>query len=156
VDAVVGFCAAFARDQATGMDLAQDSFTTAFTALHQLDDASRFSGWMMTITRRTCLQWAARQRRERTALLQLSREPRPRPHRPELASTVVAEVVAACPDEALRAVAERFYIDPGATTHQIATELGLSQSNVTTRLHRFREWARRRMLTRLASALEES
>ena len=44
----------------------------------------------------------------------------------------------------------------GVYTKEIAETLGISQTAVTTRLHRFRTWARQRMLGRLAEALEDA
>ena len=156
-DAVTGFCLTFARgDRAAGLDLAQDSFTTALASLDSLTDESRFSGWLMTITRRTCLQWAARQRRERDALVRFAREPAPARRTPVELPAVVAEVIEACPDDKQREVARRFYIDPSEPVAEIAVALGVSTSVVTSRLYRFRAWAKTRMLHRLSDALEDA
>lgn len=108
----------------------------------------------MMITRRSCLQTAAREKRERKALLSLHAEPKAAPTLPSRTAGIVAEVIAACPDESLREVAALFYTEPGHETQAIADRLGVSQSVVTTRLYRFRVWAKTRMLTRLADALE--
>ncbi len=110
----------------------------------------------MVITRRTCLQWAASKRRERLALQALHAEPKhPHAENPNT-SLVVASVIADCPDAALREVAELFYKEPGHTTEAIAQMLEVSRTAITTRLYRFRVWAKKRMLGRLADALEET
>ncbi len=157
IDAVFGFCLRFCRgDRATASDLSQDAFAAAWSHLDDLRELDRFSGWLMMITRRTCLQWASRRRREKQALTDLHAEPNPRSTDRERSAKVVAEVVAACPDPALREAAQLFYIDPGHTTDAIAEQLGMSRTAVTTRLYRFRAWAKKRMLGRLADALEEA
>jgi len=156
VDAVYGYCLAFCRgDRATAADLCQDSFTRALSSLDSLRSDQRFSGWLMTITRRTCLRWIERRQREQRALSDLSAEPPRLPDNPrDRAARVVSEVIEACPDEGLRRAARLFYTDPPHSTASIGRHLGISRTAVTTRLHRFRAWARRRMLGQLAAALE--
>jgi RNA polymerase sigma-70 factor, ECF subfamily len=156
LSAIWGMCRAFARGrQELAADLCQDAFTTAFSQLDSLHDPERFSGWLKTITLRTCLRWAERQRTEAAALRRLADEPSPAASHTEHRAKVVADVIEACTDDALRQPAELFYGDPPLSTEDIATQLGLSRTAVTTRLHRFRTWARQRMLGRLAEALED-
>jgi RNA polymerase sigma-70 factor, ECF subfamily len=156
LSATWGMCHAFARGrQELAADLCQDSFTTAFSQLDSLHEPERFSGWLKTITRRTCLRWAEKQRVEAQALRRLADEPAAGPSHTDHRAKVVSEVIAACRDDGLRQPAELFYGDPPLTTEDIATQLGLSRTAVTTRLHRFRTWARQRMLGRLAEALED-
>ncbi len=156
VDMVYGHCLAFCRgDAVTASELAQESFARAFEHLGELREPDRFSGWLRAITRRCCLRWAEDRRREREALERLAREPDEPPRTEDAVAQVVAEVIEACPDPALREAATLFYRPPPHTTAEIAGRLGLSQTAVTTRLHRFRAWAKRRMLRRLAEALEE-
>jgi len=156
VGAVYGYCVAFTRgDREAAEDLCQDTFVAAFSSLESLEDPARFAGWLKTITRRTCLRQAERRRSERRAVLRLAREPAPASHDGGRAARVVAEVIAACPDPTLRRPAELFYGDPPLQTGEIGARLGISRTAVTTRLHRFRGWARRRMITRLAEALED-
>ncbi|MCO4744388.1 MAG: sigma-70 family RNA polymerase sigma factor [Proteobacteria bacterium] len=155
--AVFGFCVRFCEgDRGRASDLAQEAFATAWTHLSDVREPERFSGWLMTITRRTCLQSVARDRREKRALIDLHAEPRPPTRSVNRAASIVAEVIAACPDAALREVASLFYIEPGHETLAIAERLGVSRSVVTTRLYRFRIWAKTRMLGRLTEALEET
>jgi len=157
VRAVFGYCLAFCRgDRDAASDLCHESFAKAFAALGELRDPARFSGWLRTLTRRTCLRWADQRRTERAALERLAREPGPVRAFPERASAVVAEVIEACPDPGLRDTARLFYTDPPHSTAEIAASLGVSRTAVTTRLLRFRKWAAAHMLVRLSEALEES
>ncbi len=159
---VFGYCLRFCRgDREAAMDLCQQSFLQAFQELPALRDPAAFPAWLKTTTRRCCLAWIDKRRRERDAMLRLRQE-QPSPSQsprwvsPENKSSVVAGVIAACPDKSLRETASMFYLEPGHSTAQIATAMGITQTAVTTRLMRFRKWARRRMLQRLASALEEA
>lgn len=148
-------CNAFARGrQELASRLCQDSFTTAFSQLGSLQDPQRFGGWLKTITRRTCLRWAEKQRVEAQALRERAEEPATGGPHADHRAKVVSEVIAACRDDGLRQPAVLFFGDPPVSTEDIATQLGLSRTAVTTRLHRFRTWARQRMLGRLAEALE--
>ncbi len=157
VGRVFRYCLAFTRgDRACAQDLCQESFTRALSSLHTLHDPERFSGWLMTITRRTCLRWIEDRQRESKALTLYAAEPHDQHTEPTHVEAAVAEVIAACPDERLREVAALFYRSPAHTTHQIAAHLDVSQTAVTTRLHRFRSWVKRRMLSRLSETMEEN
>lgn len=157
VAAVFGCCLRFTHgDRSQASDLAQEAFASAWSHLADLREPERFSGWLMVIVRRTCLQHVARAKRERDALHTLHAEPRPTAVRATETASIIAEVIAACPDVALREVAELFYREPGHETQAIAERLGVTQSVITTRLYRFRVWAKTRMLGRLADALEQS
>lgn len=156
VAAAWGYCRAFARgDDALARDLCQESFATAFARLDQLDEPAAFPGWMRTITRRTCLRWAEGRRREREGIVQLAQQPRISHQRTDIPSAIVREVIAACPDPGLREAARLFYTEPPHSTQRIAEILGISRTAVTSRLHRFRTWARTHMLQRLVDAAEE-
>ncbi len=156
VDAVYGTCLAFCRgDEALAGELTQEAFVRAFERLDTLREPAAFPGWLMAITRRCCLAQADAWRQERGALERLHQEPRTPPDRPDRVAEIVGEVIDACPDPALRVPASLFYRPPPHTTAEIAARLGLSRTAVTTRLHRFRTWARRRMLRQLAEALED-
>jgi len=155
VDQVFGFCLRFCRgDREAAQDLTQEAFVRAFTALPTLKDPQAFPKWLMTTTRRCCLRWIERRQKEAAAVRQLVHEPRPEA-RGERAQRIVAEVIEACPDPKLREAALLFYREPPHSTQEIADRLGLSRTAVTTRLMRFRAWAKQRMLGRLAAALEE-
>jgi len=153
---VYGYCLAFCRgDREAARDLSQEAFARALGALPELHDPAAFPAWLMTTTRRCCLRWIERKQAERAALERMALEPPPAGPRTERASAIVAEVIEACPDENLRETARLFYREPPHGTAEIAALLGLTQTAVTTRLLRFRAWARQRMLGRLANALEE-
>ena len=157
VDAVFGYCTTFCRgDREVARDLSQEAFCKAFSALSELQDPAAFPGWLMTITRRICLAWIGARQREQAAMATYAHEPEPARPTSETALQTVAEVIDACPDDSLRATASLFYKEPPQSTSEIAMTLGVSQTAVTTRLLRFREWAKRRMLARLASAMEDA
>lgn len=156
VDQVFGFCLRFCRgDREAAQDLTQEAFVRAFTALPELRDPQAFPKWLMTTTRRCCLRWIERRQAEAEAVRRMEHEPRFGTARGEEAQRIVAEVIDACPDPKLREAALLFYREPPHTTEEIAERLGLTRTAVTTRLMRFRDWARQRMLGRLATALEE-
>lgn len=139
--AVYGYCLAFCRgDTASAADLTQESFVAAFGALNELSDPGAFGGWLRVIARRRCLRWAASRKKEADVLARYSPpDPdSPTPRSPALA----AAVLAACRDPKLRDPAELFYGDPPLSTGEIAHRLDLTVTAVTTRLHRFRAWAR--------------
>lgn len=153
--AVYGYCLAFCRgDAAQAADLTQDTFAAAFRALGELQDPDAFGGWVRVIARRICLRWIGKRQREACALRQQALEP-------ALGSAPVGlealawKVLQACPDPALRDPAEMFYGDPPLGTSEIAARLGLSVTAVTTRLHRFRAWARKHAMRRLDALYEE-
>lgn len=156
VDATWGYCLAFARgDRPLARDLAQETFATAFSRLDELRDPAAFPGWLRQITRRVCLRWVKRRQVEQAALVRLAAEPHATTRREGDTATVVAELIASCPDEGLRAAAELFYREPPHSTAAIGELLGISRTAVTSRLHRFRAWAREQLLEALGPALEE-
>jgi len=150
---VRGYCLAFCRgDAATAEDLVQESFVAAFAALGELHDGAAFGGWLRVIARRRCLRWIEQQKREAAALSQLPRDeeaPEPSPGSRALAEAVLAD----CRDTTLKETAMRFYGDPPESTAQIAAAMGVNVSAVTTRLLRFRQWARAEAYRRLAREL---
>lgn len=153
--AVYGYCLAFCRgDAALADDLLQDSFAAAFAALPDLADDDAFGAWVRTIARRRCLRWIEAQRREAIALGALAHEPLA-PRERDLTPLAHA-VLDACPDPALKETAALFYGDPPLSTGEIGARLGLTVTAVTTRLHRFRTWARTFALRRIDLAREET
>ncbi len=148
--AVRAYCLAFCRGDAdTAEDLVQESFVAAFGALGELQDGGAFGGWLRVIARRRCLRWIEEKKREGAALAQLPRDdeaPEPGPDTRALAEAVLAD----CRDTTLKETAMRFYGDPPASTAEIAAAMGVSVSAVTTRLLRFRQWARTEALRRLS------
>lgn len=152
---VYGYCLSFCRgDIASADDLCQDSFAAAFAALPDLVDDGAFPGWVRVIARRRCLHWLEARRREMDALAQVKVEPTP-------ASSVDRDhlarlVLDGCPDPNLKETATLFYGDPPSTTAEIAERLGLTVTAVTTRLHRFRVWAKVFAARRLDTCWEEA
>ena len=152
--AVYGYCLAFCRgDAAVADDLLQDTWAAAFGALGDLVDDEAFGAWIRTIARRRCLRWIDGRRREAVAVAGLVHEPVPLPERD--LTPLAHAVLDACPDPALKQTASLFYGDPPLTTGEIGVRLGLTITAVTTRLHRFRTWARIYALRRIDHAREE-
>jgi RNA polymerase sigma-70 factor, ECF subfamily len=160
---VYGYCVTFCRgDRTRAADLAQEAFIKAFLALPGLEDPAAFPAWLLTITRRCCFRHAEATARERQALSRFAQEPEaevapldaPKSD-PDRVAQLGKEILDGCPDDALRETARLFYGDPPLSTRDIGQRLGVSQTAVTTRLSRFRDWARRRLLARLARDLEE-
>lgn len=152
--AVYGYCLAFARGDAdVAADLCQDTFAAAFAALGDLGDDGAFGAWVRTIARRRCLRWIDGRRREAQAVERLTHEPHAASERD--LTPLAHAVLDACPDPALRETAALFYGDPPASTGEIGARLGLTVTAVTTRLHRFRTWARVFALRRLDQLHEE-
>lgn len=155
-DMVHGYCLAFCRgDREQARELGQEAFVTALTALDELREPERFSGWMKMITRRTCLRWIERKKTEQLALDRVAHEPHLGPGDPEAAARAVRAIIEACPDPILRETARLFYTPPPRSTGEIALELDTSRTAITTRLLRFRTWARQRMLAELLDAMED-
>ena len=48
-------------------DVAQEAFVRAYLHLHQLQDASRFVGWLRSLTINLCRDWVRRRQSRRTA-----------------------------------------------------------------------------------------
>ncbi len=153
--AVYGYCLTFCRgDKASADDLCQDSFAAAFAALPDLQDDGAFPGWVRVIARRRCLHWLETRRREADALSTWKAEPPPVPSsdRDHLGRMVLD----GCPDAVLKETASLFYGDPPASTGEIAERMGVTVTAVTTRLHRFRLWARVYAARRLDTLWEEA
>ncbi len=146
---VFGFCLAFCRgDHAAADDLCQETFLSAFASLDRLADPGAFAGWVRVIARRQCLRWLERKKRDGVVSHELPDTPTELP--PPDVGALAAAVLLDCRDEKLRTTAALFYGDPPLSTAQIAESLGLTVTAVTTRLSRFRAWARVEAFRRLA------
>ena len=55
VDAVAGLCIRMLRNRERGLDAAQETFTTAFQKLAQLEDRAQFGAWCKQIAVNACL-----------------------------------------------------------------------------------------------------
>lgn len=60
---VQGLCRAMVRDPAIAEDLAQDTFSRAFVAMHEFRDESSPRTWLLTIARNRCTDWLRREGR---------------------------------------------------------------------------------------------
>lgn len=127
-----------ARDRALAEDIVQETMLRAWKSLESLDDDARARPWMLTIVRREHARTFERKRHEVVDL--------------DALVSAEAEVLAADDDAALREMREALfrldddYREPlvlqvmmGYTTDEIATQLGLTQGAVLTRLFRARQ-----------------
>jgi len=138
------------RDRDRQLDLVQETFTRAWSSLHQLRDARAFRPWAFQIARNVAMDDIRQCRRTRAESIE--------DHEPE--STVDADPGAATE---LRALADRLRagfsslssrdaralamaIDSECGPDEIARELGISHGNAKVVLHR----ARRRLRSCLA------
>lgn len=60
---VQGLCRAMVRDPAIAEDLAQDTFSRAFVAMHEFRDEASPRTWLLTIARNRCTDWLRREGR---------------------------------------------------------------------------------------------
>ncbi len=160
---VVGFLAHMTGDWQHGEDLAQEAFLRAFGGLGKLRDPARFRSWVGGIAAHVALDWRRRtapERRERP--LDEAREPAFESGSPDtlagpsgpmgpmgtdLAETLAAVRAAALslPEEERTVLALR--AEGGLSYADIATALGVEESQVKGRLHRARRALRERLGT---------
>ena len=149
---LVRFAFWLARDRALAEDVVQEAMLRAWKALDSLDDDARVKQWMLTIVRREHARTWERKRLEVTDIDALVEAE---------ADALATEDDAAVSEmrEALFRL-EEDYREPlvmqvmlGYTTDEIATEMGLSQGAVLTRLFRARQKLRAAMG---GGALEET
>jgi RNA polymerase sigma-70 factor (ECF subfamily) len=139
---LVRFAFWLARDRALAEDVVQEAMLRAWKSLDSLDDDERVRPWMLTIVRREHARTFERKRLEVTDVDALVR--------------AEADVLAADEDAAVTEMREALfrleddYREPlvlqvmmGYTTGEIATQMGLSQGAVLTRLFRARQKLRR-------------
>jgi RNA polymerase sigma-70 factor (ECF subfamily) len=148
---LVRFAFWLARDRALAEDVVQEAMLRAWKALDSLDDDARAKQWMLTIVRREHARTWERKRLEVTNVDSLIE--------------AEADVLATEEDAAVSEVREALfrleddYREPlvlqvmmGYTTNEIATEMGLSQGAVLTRLFR----ARQKLRAALGGPAEEA
>lgn len=139
--------------RAEALDLTQDIFALAVEKLHQLDDLSRFQGWLFVIARNRCLRFGQRSSRaERAAVnlsLLLADEPPDDAADREYWLTRIEGAVQSVENESHRAVVSAHY-GRGEKTRDIAERLGMPHGTVTVVLKRFRDRLKAELLTALA------
>lgn len=154
--AVYRYCLTFGGvNRDTAKDILQESFLRAFRNLHQLKEGQKFLSWLLTITRNRCLSYLSKEgnlsRKHQawseqydvflpvsaTEMLETERQ-----------LTLVRESIEALPEGGTKDCVKGFYIQ-GLSTKELAEQLQIPQSTVTTRLDRFRIKIRKRLLARL-------
>jgi RNA polymerase sigma-70 factor, ECF subfamily len=154
------------KDESEAEDVMQQAYINAFTHLHQFEERSLFSTWMMRITlneafaRRRKLQQSVAIAEtlpgfdtERGASMDTLTSPQPDPERQAYAGElhrVLEEAVDALPD-AYRVVFMLRDIE-GLSTTETGEGLGLGDEAVKTRLHRARAMIRHSVTARLGAA----
>jgi RNA polymerase sigma-70 factor, ECF subfamily len=157
---------AIVKDESEVEDVMQQAYINAFTHLHQFEERSLFSTWMMRITLNEAF---ARRRKllqsvsiadvqpgldpERGAPMDTMPSPQPDPERQAYAAELrrlLEDAVDALP-EAYRAVFMLRDVE-GLSTAETGDGLGLGEEAVKTRLHRARAMIRRSVAARVGSA----
>jgi len=149
--AVYGLAYHLVGNFADAQDLAQEAFITAYLKLHQLEDYTKFAGWLRAITVNIC-KMELRKRKEEIGSLegidarkisnvQLSPEY-------ELIAKeerdMVMKAVASLPEKS-RLTVTLYYLD-GMTYEEIANFLGVTRSAIDSRLQRARKRLKQEML----------
>jgi RNA polymerase sigma-70 factor (ECF subfamily) len=135
------------RGKERSEDVAQDALITAFKALPQLQDASRFGAWLAAIVRHRARR-VSQSREEQTLPLDEFIALRVPALRGQRIRNEVSCAIEDLPEE-IRSVAELYYLQEWST-QQIAEFLTLPLTTVKWRLHT----ARRTLRPRLAESLE--
>jgi RNA polymerase sigma-70 factor (ECF subfamily) len=139
--------------RAEALDLTQDIFALAVEKLHQLEDLSRFQGWLFVIARNRCLRFGQRSAQAERAVTNLSLlladEPPEDAAEREYWLRRVESAVQSVENESHRAVVTAHY-GRGEKTRDIAERLGMPHGTVTVVLKRFRDRLKVELLSALA------
>jgi RNA polymerase sigma-70 factor, ECF subfamily len=152
---VMGYCLlACNGDRERALELTQETFLRALSALQQLKEGGRFRAWLLTIAANLCRSSGAQEARRRE-LLEITRlsfdaaPPNGEPQERESRIALVQRLLSQVEDPEVRAVVSLKYAEPEHTTREIAARLGLPHGTVTSRLVRFRAAIKRELLRRL-------
>jgi len=152
---------AVVKDEHEVEDVLQQAYVNAFTHLHQFEERSQFSTWLMRITlneafsRRRKLQQADREEKE--GVMETVMSPQPDPEHQAYARElhrVLEDAVDALP-ETYRTVFMLRDIE-GLSTSETGEGLGLGDEAVKTRLHRARAMIRRSVAARIGATAAQS
>lgn len=129
-------------------DAVQDSFLKAFKSLATLRDGSKFAGWLIVITRNTCLQLRKRAARRDTSELAAPVEGRvePQVEQREIRDLLHRQIAAL--DDDTRELLYLFYFSR-KPVREIAVMLGISNAAAKKRLQRARDTLGAHMLDQL-------
>jgi RNA polymerase sigma-70 factor (ECF subfamily) len=153
---VYRFCQTFGGiDSDTAKDILQETFVRAFRHLRNLREGQKFLSWLLTITRNRCLSHLTKEdslckKHQAWSAENALFSP---PDEAEILETerqiqIVHDVIAGLEEGGMKACVEGFYIE-GLSTSEIAERLEIPKSTVTTRLDRFRNRVRKRLLAKL-------
>jgi len=152
---------AVVKDEHEVEDVLQQAYVNAFTHLHQFEERSQFSTWLMRITlneafsRRRKLQQADREEKE--GVMETVMSPQPDPEHQAYARELhraLEDAVDALP-ETYRTVFMLRDIE-GLSTSETGEGLGLGDEAVKTRLHRARAMIRRSVAARIGATAAQS
>lgn len=155
---VYRFCMTFGGiDADTAKDILQESFIRAFRNIEKLREDQKFLSWLLTIARNRCFSHMSREEglekkhkawsKEQDLLLTPNEQDYLETER-QIA--VVKQMIDEFPEGGMKDCAQAFYVD-GLSTSDIANQLDIPKSTVTTRLDRFRGRIRKQLIARLLS-----
>ncbi len=145
-------------------DICQEAFVKAFNNLDTLNEPSKFGSWLSTIVRRAAIDHI-RQNSTRSevplVVEKVIQEDMPdgvsEDHAMrQLEKQVIKEVVESIPNRAMKDTVKMYYLGDGMTTEEIAEQLGIPKSTVTTRLDRFRARYQRLLMKRILTVRGET
>lgn len=153
---VYRFCQTFGGiDRDIAKDILQESFVRAFRHLDKLREGQKFLSWLLTITRNRCLSHLSKEENfgKKHSAWSLETELFSVPDNLEQIETerqiaLVHQIIDDLPNGGMKDCVRFFYIE-GLSTSDIAQRLDIPKSTVTTRLDRFRNRIRKRLLARL-------
>jgi len=132
-------------DREAALDVTQESWIGIARGIHQLRDPAHFGAWSLRIVANKARDWIRRERSRRRVLEEVAGEPvrvaAPGGPDPEVQS-VRAGLEALDVDK--RTVLRRHYLE-GRSVAEIASELGIPEGTVKSRLHAARNDLKRRL-----------
>jgi len=141
-DRLVGLCGYLTGGAEDAPDLAQETLIEAWRHQHKLVNPSGLRPWVSAIARNVCLRWKAKAGRTQSLLYKIAQQPEETSgeasfelllERHEL-SGLLQEALALLPGETRAALVARFIEE--LSPAEIAERLGITENNVTLRLHR--------------------
>ena len=132
-------------------DVAQEAFIRAYLHLHQLQDASRFVGWLRSLTINLCRDWVRRRRSRMAAEASASQVYVDREEQADIRRTV-QRALNALPDEH-RLATTLYYVD-GYSYREIGDFLGVPATTVKGRIQRARRQLRKEMIAMVEELFE--
>lgn len=138
---LIGLCTHLTGDADEAEDVAQETLIEAWRNRHKLVDMSGISPWLAAIARNVYLRWRSRRSRQRVLVARVGQAGEPAVdfeldlEQHEMAH-LLHEALALLPTETRDVLVARFI--ESLSPAEIAARMGISQSNVTLRLHRGR------------------